>query len=96
MYVVEEMSRVLARIALMLLALNLLPAVFSVNHDSDVRRPECTGFPNGCTCTTQNVSVGSTATEEVRYDTIVVTVKCNGVELTKVPDFSNHTSLETM
>ena len=81
----------------LLLALNLL--LFSVLHTAsgaDRPPPECAGFPSGCICTTRNVSVGTTTTEEVRYDTIVVAVKCNGVGLTKVPDFSNHTSLDTM
>ena len=85
------MSRALARI----LALNLL-SVFNVNHAVDFKPSECAEFPNGCICTTQNVSVGSTATDEVRYASIIVTVKCNNVGLTEVPDFSNHTSLKAM
>ena len=86
------MSRYLARTVLVsLAALNLL--LFSVHHAAGADRPsECAGLPNGCMCTTQNVSVA----EEVRYDTIVVTVECNDVGLTEVPDFSNHTSLKTM
>lgn len=88
------MSRYLARTVLILTLRFLL---FSVHHAAVADGPpECASFPNGCICTTQNVSVGSTTTGEVRYYTIVVTVECNGVGLAEVPDFSNHTSLETM
>ena len=82
----DAMSR-----ALILLALNLF-SVFNVNHAVDVRPPdrECSGFPDGCSCTTQNISVAGS------IETVVDSVNCNSVGLTEIPDFSNHTSLKAM
>ena len=86
------MSRTLA----ILFTVNLYSAFSDVNHAADVRPVECASFPNGCTCTTRNASVGVTTEGEVRYDTIVVAITCNNIGLTEVPNFSNHTGVETM
>ena len=73
------------------LALNL----FVVNAVA-VRPPGCADFPVGCTCTTQNRSTTDGITGEVSYGTFVVTLTCNDVGLTEVPDFTNHTRVETV
>jgi len=77
-----------------LIALTL--SVVNSSDAVDARPIECAGFPNGCTCTTTNVSVGSSAAGELRYNTVVATVSCDGIGLTEVPDFSNHTNLTAM
>lgn len=86
------MSRTIA----ILFTMNLFSAFSNVNHAADARPEECASFPNGCTCTTRNVSVGITTEGELIYDTIVVAVKCNSIGLTEVPNFSDHTGMETM
>lgn len=79
-----------------LFVLSFFFAFYILGYAVDFRTHECAGFPNGCTCTTQNVTVGTTTAEEITYDIVVVAVRCNSVGLTEVPDFSNYTSLSTM
>ena len=87
----------MSRIVMILFVLNLFSAFSSnVNHSADVRPQECADFPSGCTCKTRNVSAGTTPEGETRYDTVVVSVKCDGIGLIEIPEFSNHTSVQTM
>lgn len=76
------------------LILNLF--VFNAVAVTVVDPPRCTDFPNGCKCTTQNTSITDGISDEVRYDIFVVTVTCDNVGLTEVPDFTNHTRVETV
>ena len=71
--------------------LNLLFAI-KTNHALNVRPPECAGFPSGCTCSTHNFSTGGGDHNGV----FVITITCNGIGLTEVPDFSNHTMVANM
>ena len=79
-------------IAVTSLILNLLFAFNAVA----VQPPKCSDFPVGCTCTTQNTSVTDGIKGEVTYGIFVVTVICDGIGLTEVPDFTNHTRVENM
>lgn len=73
------------------LTLNFL-GMFNSHYAFSVRPPECSGFPTGCVCTTQNLTDYEGGSEK-EYTT---SLNCDGIGLREVPDLSKHPRMSTM